>query len=151
MQFDDRSFAVVARDVVGYGRAETAASHFAEAYHARWPFMRLEPLGAAVRQVRAKAAATVTPAPQAPPPAAEIHGSPPGAALAPDKAAAEVSPESMCDESVGGRVPTRAKPDLFSAGVSIGPSAEDTTADVPEQQGWTNDDNMADPADVDPP
>ena len=151
MRFGDRSLAVVTRGAVGYRRADTAASRFAEAYHATWPSVRLEPFGATARQVRAKAAATVTPAPQALPPAAEIHDTLLKAALAPDKAAVEVIPESVCAESVGDSAPARAEPDRFSADVSIGPSAEDTIADVPEQEDGTNEDNMADLADVDPP
>lgn len=151
MLFGDRSLAVVTRSAVGYGRADTSANRFAQAYHARWPSVRLEPFGAAARQERAKPAPTVKPTPQAPPPPAEIHDTLLGAALASDRAAAKVSPESVCDESVGDSAPARAESDRFSADVSIGSSAEDTSADVPEQEDETNEDNMADLANVGSP
>lgn len=155
VRFQDRSVAVVARDVVGYVRPDTVASRFAEVYHARWPSVRLEAFGAAKGRVHVTAEAAPTSAEQS---AAmeEIDNLLPEAAVS-NRATAEVNPTHGGTEVEGVTRAAGAEPERGSAGVRISPPAEDTTEDaeteacLPEQKDRMTEEDMADLVEVDPP
>lgn len=154
--FQDRSVAVVAIDVVGYGRPETVASRFAQAYHARWPAVRLEAFGAAARRMPVTDAVSPTSADQ-PPPMEKIDDLSPKTALSSNEAWAEVNPRHRGNEVEDITGAAGAEPGRGSTDASIDPPAEDARAEaeaetcLPEREERTSGEDMADLADVDPP
>lgn len=156
MRLQDRSVAVVARDVVGYERPDTAASRFAQAYHAGWPSVRLEAFGAAARRMPVTDAVSPTSAEQ-PAPMEKIDDLWPKTALSSNEAWAEVNPThggTEVDDVTGA---AGAEPGRVSAGVRISPPPEDTIKDAeaeachPVHEDRVTEDDMTDLANVDPP
>lgn len=156
VRFQDRSVAVVTRDVVGYGRPDTVGSRFAQAYHARWPSVRLEAFGAAERGVRVTDEVSPTSADQ-PAPMEKIDDLSPKTALSSNETWAEVNPRHRGNEVEDVTGTSGAEPRRGSVGVRISPPAEDTTegaeteACLPGHEDSMTEEDMADLVEVDPP
>lgn len=154
VRFQDRSVAVVARDVVGYGRPDTVASSFAQAYHAQWPSVRLDAFGAAARRMPVTDAVSPTSAEQSAP-MEKIDDLSPETALSFNMATTEVNPTHGGNEGDGITGAAGTEPECGSAGVRISPPADDSTevaeaeASRPEREERMTED-MAGLADVDP-
>ena len=156
VRFQDRSVAVVRRDMVGYARPDTVASRFAQAYHAGWPSMRLEAFGAAARGVRVTDEVLLPSADQ-PAPLEKIDDLSPKTALSSNEAWAEVNPRHRGNEVEDVTGTSGAEPRRGSVGVRISPPAEDSPEDaeteacLPEQEDRITEEDMADLVEVDPP